>query len=218
MIRKDLLIEIAEELEDYCSNESANGTLADFLNYMYLKNSIALTQSRKVGGDHAIVEGRDVPAEDLGKLLLMMNRYAKHYIKIAFEGSLLQTPEDFTYLMVLFSYDKLLQTDLIRKNAMEKASGNEVIKRLMRLGLIESAAKVDDKRAKPISISNAGRAELFKVLPKMKTVGNILIGNLSAEERDLLIILLSKLDHHHHALMDKKDVSELDHYLHRDSD
>jgi len=55
-------------------------------------------------------------------------------------------------------------------------------------------------------------------LPKMKTVGNILIGNLSAEERDLLIILLSKLDHHHHALMDKKDVSELNQYLHRDSD
>ncbi len=203
MIKKDLLIQIAEELDDYCSNESADGTLTEFLKYMYLKNSIGITQTRKVGGEHAIVSERDVPAEDLGKLLLMMNRYAKHYIK-------------FTFLMVLFSYDKLLQTELIRKNAVEKASGTEVIRRLMRLGLIEEAPKVSDKRAKPISISNAGRAELFKVLPKMKTVGNILIGNLSDEERDLLIILLAKLDHHHHILMDKKDVTELEQYLKKD--
>lgn len=213
MIRKDLLIEIAEELEDYCTNESVNGTLTGFLNYMYLKNSIGITQTRKVGGDHALVEGRDVPTEDLGKLLLMMNRYAKHYIKLAFEGTYLQTPEDFTFLMVLFSYDKLLQTDLIRKNAMEKASGTEVIRRLMRLGLIEEAPRVLDKRAKPICISASGRAELFKVLPKMKTVGRVLVGNLSNEERDLLIILLAKLDHHHHALIDKKDVTDLAQYL-----
>jgi len=216
MIRKDLLIEIAEELEDYCTNESVNGTLTDFLKYMYLKNSIGMTQTRKVGGEHAIVTERDVPAEDLGKLLFMMNRYAKHYIKLAFEGTHLQTPEDFTFLMVLFSYDKLLQTELIRKNAVEKASGTEVIRRLMRLGLIEEAPKVSDKRAKPICISNAGRAELFKVLPNMKTVGNILIGNLSNEERDLLIILLAKLDHHHHTLIDMKDVTHLEQYLKKD--
>lgn len=218
MIRKDLLIEIAEELEDYCTHASTDGTLADFLNYMYLKNSIGIAQSRQVGGDHAFVDERDVPAEDLGKLLLMMNRYAKHYIKMAFEGTHLQTPEEFTYLMVLFSYEQLLQSELIRKNAMEKASGNEVIKRLMRLGLIEYANKVEDKRAKPIAISPAGRAELFKVLPKMKTVGSILIGNLSEQERDLLLLLLAKLDFHHHALMDKKNVTELEQYLYKTPD
>lgn len=214
MINKDLLFQLVEELEVYGAGESANATLPDFLNYMYLKHSIGYPNTRKVGGGKTLMEKKDVPAEDLGKLLLMMNRYAKHYIKIAFDGTELQTPEDFTYLMVLFSYDKLLQSELIRKNAMEKASGNEVIKRLIRLGLIEKAPQVEDKRARPIAVSQAGRTLLFSLLPKMKIVGNILIGNLSAEERDLLILLLAKLDHYHHALMNNNnDGPSLESYL-----
>lgn len=213
MIRKELLIELIEELEEYCTNQTNDGTFDDFLNYMYLKNSIDKPKSRQVGGDYAVMDNRDVPAEDLGKLLLMMNRYAKHYIRMAFDGTPFQSPEEFTYLMVLFSYEKLLQTELIRKNAMEKASGNEVIKRLMRLGLIEYAEKVEDKRARPICISAAGRSELFKVLPKMKLVGTILIGNLSEQERDLLLLLLSKLENHHHALMEQRHIATLDQYL-----
>lgn len=210
MIRKDLLFELVEELEVYCANEVPDATLADFLNYMYLKNSIGISKARKIGGNAAFLDQSDVPDEDLGKLLLMMNRYAKHYIKIAFEGTELQTPEEFTYLMVLFSYDKLLQSELIKKNAMEKASGNEVIKRLLRLGLIEKAPHVEDKRARPIAVSPSGRTLLLSLLPKMKTVGTILIGNLSAQERDLLILLLAKLDRHHHALLSTGDSTSLD--------
>lgn len=205
MIRKDILFELVEELDTYCANNAPDASLGDFLNYMYLKNSIGISKARKIGGGQVFLDEKDVPEEDLGKLLLMMNRYAKHYIKIAFEGTDLQTPEEFTYLMVLFSYDKLLQSDLIKKNAMEKASGNEVIKRLLRLGLVEKAAQVEDKRARPIAVSAAGRTLLLSLLPKMKTVGNILVGNLSSQERDLLILLLAKLDHHHHALLHNGD-------------
>jgi DNA-binding MarR family transcriptional regulator len=213
MISKKLLTELIEELDTYSSFHPDASDLEGFIEYMYVRNKTRSDLSiRKIGGDFAQFQNREMDAENMGKLLAVLNRYAKHYIKLAFDDSLIQTPEEFTFLMVLFTHQSMLQAELIRRNVMEKASGNEIIKRLMRIGLITDAPKVDDKRAKPIAISELGRAELFKVLPKMKQVGHILGGNLTAEEKKLLLHLLSKLDHYHHDLYTDKDKSTLDDY------
>ncbi|SUI99481.1 MarR family [Sphingobacterium spiritivorum] len=216
MIPKNLLIQVIDQLDEYCAQYPEDLTYEGFASFVHVNRLSQNTVTRQVGGDYVPIMERDMPAEDIGKLLVMLYRYAKNYIKIAFAGTPLQTPEEFTYLMVLFTYDKLPQSELIRKNIMEKASGNEVIKRLMRMGMIMEAERSGDKRSKPISISPMGRKVLIDMLPKMRMVGNVVSGNLNQTERQLLIYLLAKLDHYHHDQYGHKDKQELEDYLHKD--
>ncbi len=213
MIPKKLLVEVIEELDLYCANYPDDATYEGFVAFMKVNQTAKNSQMRKIGGDYTPVMERDRPTEDVGKLLVMLYRYAKNYIKLAFEDTPLQTPEEFTYLMVLFTYDKLPQSELIRKNIMEKASGNEVIKRLMRMGLIVEAEKTGDKRSKPIAISPLGRRVLIDILPKMKRVGDVVSGTLNNTERQLLTHLMAKLDHHHHDLYGQKGKHTLEDFM-----
>lgn len=216
MIPKELLIELVQELDDYCKGITTGHTMDDFVQYLYFKRKSQKVLTRKIGGEveHTAAVSQ-ATADDLGRLLGMLNRYAKYYLKMAFANSVLQTPEEFTYLMVLFTYNKLPMTELIRKNIMEKTSGLEVIKRLIRMGLIEYAEKSDDKRAKPIAISNLGRDVLLGILPQMRLVGEVVAGNLTEDEQRMLVHLMSKLDYHHHKLYDDKEKAALPDYLYR---
>ncbi|KAF5272479.1 hypothetical protein FQR65_LT17401 [Abscondita terminalis] len=161
-------LKVIDQLDEYCETISEDLTYEGFASFVHVNRLSQNTVTRQVGGDYVPIMERDMPAEDIGKLLVMLYRYAKNYIKIAFAGTPLQTPEEFTYLMVLFTYDKLPQSELIRKNIMEKASGNEVIKRLMRMGMIMEAERSGDKRSKPISISPIRAAKILigYALPK----------------------------------------------------
>jgi DNA-binding MarR family transcriptional regulator len=91
---------------------------------------------------------------------------------------------------------------------MEKTSGSEVIRRLIKRGLIVESADEDDKRSVRVSITRSGREEILKILPLMSKVSNIVVGNLSNEEINTLSYLLKKLDYFHNDIyLNKRDQS-----------
>jgi DNA-binding MarR family transcriptional regulator len=137
-----------------------------------------------------------------------MNHYAKWYIKKVLRESHLQTPDEFSFLITLMTYDSLSKSELITKQVMEKTSGSEVIRRLIKRGLIVESADEDDKRSVRVSITRSGREEILKILPLMSKVSNIVVGNLSNEEINTLSYLLKKLDYFHNDIyLNKRDQS-----------
>jgi DNA-binding MarR family transcriptional regulator len=126
-----------------------------------------------------------------------MNRYAKWYIKKVLRDSLLQTPDEFSFLISLMTYDSLNKSELITKQIMEKTSGTEVINRLVKRGMIFETADQNDKRSIRVSITKSGREEILRILPLMTKVTEIVVGDLSAEEINTLSYLLKKLDYFH---------------------
>jgi len=80
---------------------------------------------------------------------------------------------------------------------MEKTSGTEVIRRLVKRGMIVETADQNDKRSIRVSITKTGRDEILKILPMMSKVTEIVVGNLSSEEINTLSYLLKKLDYFH---------------------
>ena len=81
---------------------------------------------------------------------------------------------------------------------MEKTSGTEVIKRLLKQEMIHEFPDPEDGRSIRVAITEKGKEEVLFLLPQMGMVSKIVSGNLSAEETTTLLYLLRKLDQFHH--------------------
>lgn len=212
-MNKQILIELIEEMAVFESEnpQMKNYGLKDFLSFMQTRSYDSPGSDgfhRHDGGDKR-PDGFDFHQNTsvvLARLISLMYRYAKEYTKRALENSKLQTVEEFSFLIVLMTYDELSKTELIQKNVMSKTSGTEVIKRLLKKELINQFRDKNDKRIQLVSITDAGLAEMKKVFPKMQLATEIISGNLSENEKHNLAFLLQKLELHHHKIyLDKKD-------------
>lgn len=174
-------------------------SLEEFIGYLNAKSGCQELVMREISGEKKEWfknEYRNT-FSDISILIVLMNHYAKWYIKKVLVDSNLQTQDEFSFLITLMTYDNLTKSELITKQVMEKTSGSEVIRRLIKRGMIAEAADKNDKRSIRISITQYGREEILKMLPLMSKVTKIVAGNLSTEEINTLSYLLKKLDYFH---------------------
>lgn len=174
-------------------------SLDEFMGYLNAKSGNRELSMREISGENRALikdEYRNATS-DISILIVLMNHYAKWYIKKALKDSCLQTPDEFSFLITLMTYESLSKSELITKQVMEKTSGIEIIRRLTKKGLIAETADQHDKRSVRVSITKSGREELVRILPHMSNVSKIVVGNLSAEEINTLSYLLKKLDYFH---------------------
>ena len=174
-------------------------SIDEFIGYLNAKSDRQELEIRKISGENEELFKYEYPGaiRDISILIVLMNRYAKWYIKKVLRDSLLQTPDEFSFLISLMTYDSLNKSELITKQIMEKTSGTEVINRLVKRGMIFETANQNDKRSIRVSITKSGREEILRILPLMNKVTEIVVGNLTAEEIKTLSYLLKKLDHFH---------------------
>jgi DNA-binding MarR family transcriptional regulator len=217
MKSKKLLIELIgllDEFEQDRQNESDVG-LDEFIGFLNARSASGDIEIRDItGGEEQQMIMDNATAEiEISRLISLMYRYAKGYIKKALKGSAIQTADEFTFIIILMTHSSLSKTELINKNIMEKTSGIEVIKRLIKKGLIEQFSDDNDKRSQKVAVTLSGRSEIFTVLPNMNIVSKIVAGNLSITERQTLAYLLKKLDYYHNELYITKRDQELNDLL-----
>lgn len=174
-------------------------SMDEFIGYLNSKSGTKELEMRKVSGENTmwLKDEYRSTSIDISILIVLLFHYAKGYIKKALRDSVLQTPDEFSFLITLMTYKNLTKSELIAKQVMEKTSGSEVIRRLIKRGLIVESADENDKRSIRVSITKSGREEILKILPLMGKVSEIVVGNLSAEEINTLSYLLKKLDYFH---------------------
>jgi len=174
-------------------------SIDEFIGYLNAKSDRQELEIRKISGENKELFKYEHPGatRDISILIVLMNRYAKWYIKKVLRNSLLQTPDEFSFLITLMTYDSLNKSELITKQIMEKTSGTVVINRLVKRRMIFETADQNDKRSIRVSITKSGREEILRILPLMSKVTEIVVGNLSAEEINTLSYLLKKLDYFH---------------------
>ena len=83
---------------------------------------------------------------------------------------------------------------------MELSPGREVIRRLLRLELIEEFPDPDDGRAKRVQLTAKGREMYQQVETEIDKVGKIISGNLTLEEKHHMVAMLGKLVHFHYPI------------------
>ena len=174
-------------------------SIDEFIGYLNAKSGIQELAMREISGDNKgwFKDEYRNTTSDISILIVLMNHYAKWYIKKVLRESHLQTPDEFSFLITLMTYDSLSKSELITMQVMEKTSGSEIIRRLIKRGFIVESADENDKRSIRVSISRSGREEVIRLLPQMSKVTNIVVGNLSSDEINTLSYLLKKLDYFH---------------------
>jgi DNA-binding MarR family transcriptional regulator len=209
---KHILNELIEHLDKFEKLNEGQQVLRmdDFVGYLNMNLSPEESKGRELAGNEApwIRDLGETLDNDISRLISLMNRYAKGYIKKALKDSLIQTSEEFSFLVILMTFESLSKTELILKNVMEKTSGIEIIKRLIRANLISQFDDLNDKRSQRVAITAYGRTEIIKLLPQLEKASKVIGGNLTYTEKTTLLHLLKKLDIHHNDLfLNKKEES-----------
>lgn len=194
----NLIIDILSELETFQKSQLSNQTtLEDFRLYLNEKAYEKETPRN-------LTEKFDLQVFDLeneiAKQVIMLGRYSKHLIKKSLEKHTDLVNEDFTYLFRLMDYPSLTKMQLIEKNAHEKQTGIEIIKRLVRNGLLVESPDLEDKRSTRISVTEKGKKVFADSMGDITMVSKIMCGKLDSEEKVNLLESLKKLNTFHHTI------------------
>lgn len=191
----NLIIDILSELDNFRkSKTNSQITLEDFRLYLNEKAYQKETPRN-------LTEKFDLKVFDLeneiAKQVIMLGRYSKHLIKKSLEKHPDLVNEDFTYLFRLMDYPSLTKMQLIEKNAHEKQSGIEIIKRLVKNGLFLESPDAEDKRSTRISVTEKGKKVFAESMKDITVVSKIMCGKLDVVEKQNLLISLKKLNTFH---------------------
>lgn len=201
----DLLIELVTRFKEFSlahKDEAAN--LNDFR--IWLNQNSYNTGVPTDSGHKETLGNNDVDVE-ISKLVIYLSRYARHLMKKGLLDYQELVNDDITYIYTLMSSESMTKMQLIEKNIHEKPTGMEIIKRLIRFGLIDETADEQDKRSKRIFLTPKGKELFFRSLEKMKKISKIITGDLSASEKSTLMLLLKKLDDYHNPIfLEEKNI------------
>lgn len=204
MQQKAVFLELTEAWYDFLEQQTAGASysMADFAAYLQQQYPTTPMERRSMRGEEEmwIDQTYNSQQDDIAILVVLLYRYAKNYIKKGLADSKIQTADEFAFLITLVTFESLTKSELIQKMVMEKTSGTEVIKRLVKNGLMHEFADTEDKRSIRVALTPLGRQELFTALPRMSQVTKLVSGNLNPTELKSLSHLLRKLDHAHNLL------------------
>ena len=103
------------------------------------------------------------------------------------------TPMQWAVLAKLAERGPLSQNLLGRETAMDAATVKGVVDRLIKRGLLTSAADPDDQRLLVVSLAPAGKSITSRLTPKAHAITEATLAPLEPSERRQLLALLAKL-------------------------
>lgn len=211
MKSKILLFEIINHLEEFESREK-DLSFGNFVAFLQ-KQSSERNDGKLIEGetkDSSLKVFDDNTKRDVTVLITFMFKYAKYYLKKGLGNSIINTPDEFAFLVTLLRFESLTKTELINKLITEKTSGVETIKRLLKKGLLEEFKEPQNKKNVRVRISEIGKKELYSILPIMDKITQIITGNLTGQEVQVLLNILTKLDTFHHEIYFNEKLSSIE--------
>lgn len=194
----NLIIEILKELDSFQKIQpGSQKTLEDFR--MHLNEKAYEKETPRNLTEKFDLEVFDLENE-IAKQVIMLGRYSKQLIRKSLESNPNLVNEDFTYLFRMMDYSSLTKMQLIEKNAHEKQTGIEIIKRLVKNGLLVESPDKNDKRSTRISVTEKGKKVFLKSMKDITMVSKIMCGKLNADEKENLLNYLKNLNTFHHTV------------------
>lgn len=108
-------------------------------------------------------------------------------------GAAQLTPLQFAALVKLRDVGETSQNQLGRLTAMDAATMQGVIQRLVARGLIARRPDPDDRRRLILSLTEAGRALVASAIEDARAISERTLGPLDAAERRTLVRLLARI-------------------------
>lgn len=189
MKTKDILLELIDLLDSFeqTVNDPDVMNLESFLSY-----AVSIRKSQQDFAEESMPTSTDEAY--IARMLSLLYRYARGYTKRALaESECLQTEEEYTYLLCLMNGQALSKGELHQRNALERTTGSEMLRRLQNHGLIEEEMDPVDKRQRLVRITPKGRAELASIFPNLKLVAQIISAPLDERQKVFLKAVLVQM-------------------------
>ena len=192
-----MIIDVLKELDAFRKNHPNQTGLDDFR--LYLNQKAYEKENPRNLSEKFDLDVYDLENE-IAKQVIMLGRYSKQLIRKSLETHPDLVNEDFTYLFRMMDYDSLTKMELIEKNAHEKQTGIEIIKRLVKNGLLAESPDQNDKRSTRISVTDKGKSVFLESMKDITVVSKIMCGQLNMKEKENLLDSLKKLNTFHHTV------------------
>ncbi len=203
----NLIIDTLKELDTFQKLKSGdNHCLEDFRCYLNEKANEKMMTAENSEKNSEI-------ENEIAEHVIMLGRYSKQVLKKSLEDHPDLFNEDFTYLLRLRDFTSLTKMQLIEKNAHEKQSGIEIIKRLVRNGLLKESPDKKDKRSTRISLTAKGKKVFQECVKDLDEASKILCGKLQKEEKENFLLSLEKLNTYHHSVYQNSKIQDGDKLL-----
>ncbi|WP_375448363.1 MarR family winged helix-turn-helix transcriptional regulator [uncultured Fibrella sp.] len=129
-------------------------------------------------------------------LIWRLNKFVRFYTKPIFQEMGLSGQDDFALLAHLDYQPDCPKKEAIQANIIDATTGIEIIRRLVKQGLVAERPNPADKREKLITLTPVGRDTLHETYRRFAAIQDLLV-DLSQQERDELMATLKSLDEFH---------------------
>jgi len=102
-------------------------------------------------------------------------------------GGIDLTPRQFAVLLTVAQNEGLSQTDLVQLTGIDRSTLADIVRRMLKKGLLQRRRTREDARAYAVKLSDEGVRVLSAACPKVEAVDARILGSLSADQRAALI-------------------------------
>lgn len=169
-------------LEEYKSYTSSNN-LSEFVIWLNTKLFANENDNESNNHDKLLIAYR----------VMHINKDLKRQTKGVLSESKISSIDEYSFLLHLKFQSSFRKMEIIDLHNLEAPTGIEIIKRLLKNGLIEEFADKRDKRAKRIKITNKGTTEVEYLEPRINKIFLESTESLSLNEKIQLAGILEKL-------------------------
>lgn len=157
-------------------------------------------------------EGKLIPNLD-GKLIILLRRIGKFHIAYSNMGlasTELSQMEEFGILVTIYNEGNPIKSEAIFNNIMELSSGSNMLIRMKKKGLVTEYADPGDKRVKRLKVTPKGEQTLMTAKEIVLKVAEMMVRDLSDEDKRLCIQLLKPVDRRFSGMYQKQKNKSFD--------
>ena len=145
----------------------------------------------------------------IGRLASMQTAYSKMALQDIPGFEL----EWFYFLNSIYHLKEVKKTQIIQYNFTEQTTGIDILNRLKSLGYIAERTDPDDKRAKLVSITDAGEKTLFRLYQLLYKPTLLMYNGIDHKDKQVVINILKDTEHKHQELLSNSRNKSIDDLL-----
>ncbi len=158
-----------------------------------------LAKSRNSQKKTDLLSGYATPHLDttLGKLIGRIAGFIHLYSRIALQDEKQIELEWMYFLNAIYHRKEARKTDIINYNFTEQSTGNEIISRLNKLGLISERVDPTDGRARLVKLTPKGEKKVAEFWEQTHKAMLVVFSDMSEDDKRLVIQLLNNTEVKH---------------------
>ena len=103
------------------------------------------------------------------------------------------TPRQFAVLVSISENEGLSQTNLVKRTGIDRSTLADIVRRMLKKGLVQRRRTKEDARAYSVRLTEAGRRVLDSAVPIASRVDKRILSVLSDRDRDRFLVHLSAI-------------------------